>query len=108
MLLRDAAFGIDEHRDGNAPQRAERILHVVAAVADKDRIIHLHLHGVWLQLFDWIVNRDPENDDVLPFRAILRLQLDERWDLGAARATPRRPEVDDNRLAFERSELHVD
>ena len=44
----------------------------------------------------------------LPFVAVLLLQLDERRNLRAARSAPGRPEVDDDRLPFERGELDVD
>src|ERR1700704_4551195 len=57
VLLGDPAFAVDEHRHRNPPQRAERVLHVLASVADQHRVIHLHLRGVRFQLLDRIVDR---------------------------------------------------
>src|SRR6476620_7014619 len=76
MLLRNASFAVDEDRHRNAPQRSERILYVLASVADEHRVIHLHLRRVGLQLLDGVVNRDAENDDVFPFLGVGLLELD--------------------------------
>ncbi|PYR69154.1 MAG: hypothetical protein DMF88_07000 [Acidobacteria bacterium] len=108
MLLRNPAVPVDEDGDRNAPQRPERVLHVVASRADEHRVIHLHPRRVRLQLVDGIVHGDAEDDDVFAFLAVLRVELDQRRNLRAARSAPRRPEIQHDRLALERVELHVD
>src|SRR5690348_11415087 len=60
VLQRDVAVAADEHRHRNAPERAERVLHVLVVLADQHGIIHLHLRGVRLQLVDRIVDRNAE------------------------------------------------
>src|SRR4029079_2331487 len=99
MLLRDAAITAHDHRDRNAIERPERILHVLMSVADEHWIVHLELSRVRLQLVGGIVDRDAEDREGV---AILVLQFHERRDLRAAWPAPRRPEVDQHDLALER------
>src|SRR5262249_32367916 len=64
VFLADLPVAPDDERRRDAPERPERILHVVATEADEHRIIHLVLRGVGFDLVDRVVDREPEDDEI--------------------------------------------
>ena len=59
---------------GNTEEWAKRFLHILAPVADEDRVIHLELGRVRQQLLSRVVHRQSENHEIV---LVLLLKLDQ-------------------------------
>jgi len=94
----DPALVIREHREREADRSLAEFVDGIEAVllADQDRVIDADLLRV---LDDVLADVDRNADDLKAFGPMLFLQLAQQRDLAPARATPRRPEVHDQRLA---------
>src|SRR5215471_2533668 len=101
----DSAVAADQHRDRDAPDRAEGVLNLVVAEPLEHGIVHLELCDERLQLLQLVIDRDPH--ELQPLRSVLGLQIHEARNLELARPAPGRPEIDDEYLPLEIAELHV-
>src|SRR5580765_6298310 len=107
ILVADAAIPVDDERRRDAPHRAVGVLQVVAIAADEHGVVHLVLRGEILQHRRRVVRVHRDADKLQALWPVGVLQLDKSRDLGLARGTPRRPEVEDEHLALERCEADL-
>jgi len=95
VLFADLALAVDQEGDGEAEDSA--VLLADFCVAHDDRVIHFELLGEGGDGVGGVVHGDA--DDLESLRGVFVLQVDEVWDLGAARFAPGGPEIEEDDFA---------